>query len=261
MRPRPGDAAVDQPAVHLVIALHAQPRREEAPADDADLVLDLPLLPARGRRAGDRLDQVVAAHLLEAAVIGPLLAGEDRVHRRLHVVVHALRAGALEEGERLVMGVEHHLLALARIGPDEQHAAMAEPHMRHLHRGRHAVHHHDLMAPVELVGFARREAQRREGRGLRRALAPAPVGAVASDRVIAALVAEAAQRLENSDQRQSLAARALRVLGEQPVEIGLKRPDLGPRLHRPLVGRTSSPPCGSPCARPSATASAHGRSP
>ncbi len=50
-------------------------------ADRAHLVLDLALRPGRGRRASDRIDQVVAAHLLEATVVGPLLAHEDRVHR------------------------------------------------------------------------------------------------------------------------------------------------------------------------------------
>ena len=136
MRLGVGDAPIEQPGVQLVVALDPQPRREEALAHQADLVLDLPLLPARGRRAGDRLDQVVAAHLQKAAVVGALLADEDRLHRGLHVVVDAARAGALEEGEGPVVGVEHHLLALARIGPHEQHAAVAEPDMRDLDRHR-----------------------------------------------------------------------------------------------------------------------------
>ena len=61
-------------AFSSVIALHPQPRREQALPHRADLVLDLALLPARGRRAGDRLDEIVAAHLLEAAIVGALLA-------------------------------------------------------------------------------------------------------------------------------------------------------------------------------------------
>ena len=71
-----GDAAVEQPGVQLLVARHPQPRREEALAHQPDLVLDLALLPARRRRAGDRLDQVVAAHLQEAAVVLPVLADE-----------------------------------------------------------------------------------------------------------------------------------------------------------------------------------------
>jgi hypothetical protein len=45
----PGDAAVEQPGVDLVVAREAQARREQPPPDDADLVLDLPLLPAGAR--------------------------------------------------------------------------------------------------------------------------------------------------------------------------------------------------------------------
>jgi hypothetical protein len=37
------------------------------------------------------------------------------------------------------VGVEHHLLRLARIGAHEQHAAMAEPNVRHLHGYRGAT--------------------------------------------------------------------------------------------------------------------------
>ncbi len=72
---------------------------EEPFADEANLVLDLTLLPARCRRAGalfkgtcqrsiydnmktavaaDRINQVVAAHLQEAAIVEPILADEDR---------------------------------------------------------------------------------------------------------------------------------------------------------------------------------------
>jgi hypothetical protein len=159
-----GDRLVEQPGVQLLIALRPDARREEALAHQPDLVLDLSLLPARGRRAGHRVDQVVAAHLQEAPIVGALAADEDRLHRGLHVVVDPARAGPLEEGERPVVSVEHHLLGLARIGPYEQHARVAEPDMGDLHRHRRAVDQHDLVAPVELVGLARIEAQRHERR-------------------------------------------------------------------------------------------------
>ena len=42
---------------------------EEAFTDKPNLVLDLALLPARRWRAGYRIDQVVAAHLHEAAIV------------------------------------------------------------------------------------------------------------------------------------------------------------------------------------------------
>src|SRR6476646_2656955 len=47
-----GDALVQQPGVQLVEGFEPQPRREEAFTDKPNLVLDLTLLPARGRRAG-----------------------------------------------------------------------------------------------------------------------------------------------------------------------------------------------------------------
>jgi hypothetical protein len=157
MRLGVGDRLIHQPGVQLGVALHPEAGREEALAHEGDLVLHLSLLPARGGRAGDRIDQEVAAHLVEAAVVETVLAGEDRLHRGLHVVVDAARAGALEEGERPLMGVEDHLLRLARVSPHEQHARVAEPDVGDLHDHGHPVDQHDLLAPVELVGLARRE--------------------------------------------------------------------------------------------------------
>src|SRR3546814_11492673 len=87
-----------------------------------------------------------------------------RVHSRLHVVVDAPRAGTPEEGERPVVGVEYHLLRLARVGAYEQHPAVAETDMGDLHRHRHAVHQHDFVTSVALVVFPRSEGQRHEGR-------------------------------------------------------------------------------------------------
>src|SRR5579883_1386872 len=92
MRPGIRDAVVEEPRIQLLIAFEPQSRREEALADEPDLVLDLPLLPAGGRRAGDGIDEVMPAHLQEAAIVEPVLADEDRLHRRLHVVVDAARA-------------------------------------------------------------------------------------------------------------------------------------------------------------------------
>jgi len=190
------DASVHEPSVQLIVGLEPQPRREEALADKADLVFDLALLPTRGRRAGDGIDEVVRAHLQEAAIVLPVLAGEDRLHRSLHIIVDAARACALEKREGAVMRVEHHFLGLARIGPHEHHPAVAEADMRDLHRRRHAVHHDDLVAPVELVGLARRERQRHIGaRRLARVLA-APGPGVAPHGVVAALVAKRSEVLE-----------------------------------------------------------------
>ena len=56
--------------------------------------------------------------------------------------------------ERSLVGVENHLLRLTRIGAREHHAAGAKTDVRDLHSRRHPVHHNDVVAPVELLGFA-----------------------------------------------------------------------------------------------------------
>src|SRR6202007_1221614 len=71
------DAFVEQPGVQFVEILEPQTRREEPLTDEPDLVLDLPLLPARCRRAGDRIDEIVAAHLQETAIVEATLTDED----------------------------------------------------------------------------------------------------------------------------------------------------------------------------------------
>src|SRR5690606_29502295 len=83
----PGYALVGQPAIQILQRLEAELGREEALAHQADLVLDLTFLPARRRRTGLRFDKVMAAHLQEAPIVAALLADEDRVHSRLHIVV------------------------------------------------------------------------------------------------------------------------------------------------------------------------------
>src|ERR1700745_467083 len=89
MRMRLGvsDALVEQPGVQLVVALYSQPWREEALAHQANLVLHLTFLPAGSWWAGDRIHQVMCAHLQKAAVVLPVLANKHRLHRGLHVVV------------------------------------------------------------------------------------------------------------------------------------------------------------------------------
>ena len=83
VRLRIGHAFVEQPAVQLFQAPDPQAGREEPLSDQPDLVLDLTFLPPRGRGAGNGINQEVAAHLQKAAVVVPLLAGEDRLDRRL----------------------------------------------------------------------------------------------------------------------------------------------------------------------------------
>src|SRR5215471_4921648 len=116
-----GDAFIEQPGVHLVIGLEPQPWCKEALTHEPDLVLDLTLLPTRGRGAGDRLHQIMAAHLQETPIVEAVLADEDRLHRGLHVVVDAASTRPLEQREGAVVSIEHHLLRLARITPDTRH--------------------------------------------------------------------------------------------------------------------------------------------
>ena len=176
-----------QPPVELLEAGEPQPRLEEPPPDRLHLVLDLALLPPRCRRASGRLNHVVVGHDQEAAVEHPLLAGEHRGHRGLHVVVDAARRNSAEEGERAGMRVEHHLLRLARIGPNIHRPRCAQPHVRGLHPHRLAGDLDVLVAPVELVGLARPEDQRDERCGtVAGTLAPLlePAGGIAADRVV-----------------------------------------------------------------------------
>ncbi len=179
----------------------------------------------------------MAAHLQKAAIVGTLAADEDRLHRRLHVVVDAARARAPEERERPVVRVEHHLLGLARIRPHEQHPAVAQPDMRHLHRHRRAAEQHDLVAPVELVGLARRKAQRDIGANRRRRAIALPATGVTPHRVVAALIAPTAQGLENPDQRQPLAARLRLVRRQQLLKVVQPSPQTRQRLLLTLVAK------------------------
>jgi hypothetical protein len=105
---------------------------------------------------------MVRAHLQEAAVILARFANEDRLDRRLHVVVDAATADAAIEQERLVVGVEHQFLRLAEVRAHERHPAVRQLHVRRLDGQRQALERDRLVAPVELVRLAGREAQRHE---------------------------------------------------------------------------------------------------
>ena len=134
-----GDALIFQPRIQFGEALHPRLGAEQLVAQIADLVLDLTLLPSRGGRAGHRFDQMVRAHLQKAAIILARLADEDRFHRRLHVVVDAAPADPAIEPERLVVGVEHQLLGLPKVGAHKRHAAVRQLHVRRLDRQRQAL--------------------------------------------------------------------------------------------------------------------------
>ena len=230
-----GDALIFQPGVQLGQALHPRLGAEQLVAQIADLVLDLSLLPARGRRARHRLDQVVRAHLQEAAIILARLADEDRLHRRLHVVVDAAPADTAIEQERLVVGVEHQLLGLAEVGAHERHPAVRQLHVRRLDRQRQALERDRLVAPVELVRLAGRKAHRHER--LRRNPCPfvpprldEPVHAV-----VGAVIAAPTQLLEQPLGRSPLPPRQLGFLLQDLGQNLDPLAQLRRRLHAALV--------------------------
>ena len=134
----------------------------------------------------------MTTHPQKAAVELAVFADEHGFDRRLHVVVDAARAAPLEESKSAVVGIEHHLLGLARIGPHEQHAAVAQPDMRHFDGDRRAVDQHNLVRPVELVRLARRKAQRHIGFRRRGAALGTPPLGVSTHRVVAALITDGA---------------------------------------------------------------------
>ncbi len=82
VRTRVGDAPVQQPGARFVAAPDPDARREGPLAHHSGLVLDLTSLPPRRRRAGDGVDQVMAAYLREPPVARPLAAHRSARPRR-----------------------------------------------------------------------------------------------------------------------------------------------------------------------------------
>ena len=158
-----GDALIFQPRIQLGETLDPRFWPEHLVAQIANLVLDLTFLPSRGGCAGHRFDQMMRAHLQKAAIIPARLADEDRLDRRLHVVVDAAPADPAIKLERLVVSVEHQLLGLAKIDAHERHPTVRQLHVRRLDRQRQSLERDRLVAPVELVGFPGREAHRHKG--------------------------------------------------------------------------------------------------
>ena len=104
-----------------------------------------------------------------------------------------------------------------------------------LHDHRHAIEQDDLMAPVELVGFSRRKAQRDVGRSRRLSALLAPPSGVTAHGVVTAVIAAPAQLFEDPDQRQLLASGLGRIRRQQSVEFCCPSSQLRPRLDHTLV--------------------------
>ena len=113
--------------------------------------------------------------LQEAAVEGPILAKQNLGHHGLQVVVDSPPATTAKELEGLDMRVQHHLQRLPVIRHAEEHPAVTQSEVRHLHLHDDAVQLNDLVAPVELVRFTRIEPQ---GYVCRTLLDPGPVDAI-----------------------------------------------------------------------------------
>src|SRR6478672_8434294 len=116
---------------------------------------------------------------------------------------------------------------------------MREPGVCHLHGHRRAVQQDDLVAPVELVGFTRREAQRHIGRSRRGAALLAPPSGVAPHGVVAAGITAATQFLEQADQRQALPRRLTFIRRQQLIELPAPGSDPRKRLRFPLITELS----------------------
>ena len=109
-----------------------------------------------------------------------------------------------EEVEGPFVRLEDHLLALTREDLNQLHAAVAEPHVRCLHLGRHTRQARVLVAPVELVGLAGIEAQRHKTlRRRQQPPPPTPGPGVAAHRVVAAAITQSRKVFMNPQQRQS----------------------------------------------------------
>ena len=155
-----GDTAIFKPCIELGVGLELRARYKEPSPDHTNLVLDLAFLPARRWRAGDRINKIMSAHLLETSIVGSVFADEDRIDGGLHIVIDTPRTGTAKESERLVMRIEDHLLDLPWISPHKWHPAVAQANMCGLHGRRDTVDQNNLMAPIELIGLARIKAQR-----------------------------------------------------------------------------------------------------
>lgn len=128
-----------------------------------DVLLDLPLLPARGDLEQLGVKQIVAYHRAEPRVGLAHLAGAPPVNGGPHVVVNTAAWNAAPRNERVMVRVEQHLVGLQQIGPHEEGAAVAELELCDLQLGTLAVDDGPVLATVELERFPGRKPERNEG--------------------------------------------------------------------------------------------------
>src|ERR1019366_9555306 len=68
-----------------------------------------------------------------------------------------------------------------------------------------------------------------------------PAPRIATNRVVAARIAQPMQILEQADQRQTLPQRLARILRQHPIQIGLPTSQFGLRLNVTLIGKRRLP--------------------
>ena len=119
-------ATLFQPVIQGIQRGKARDGLPEPVASILDVLLDLPLLPARRGIAELGLEQVVTGHRLEADVDITLLAATDLVYSGPHIVIDAAPWNATEHTEGMGVGVEQHLVGLQEIRADDEGSGIAE---------------------------------------------------------------------------------------------------------------------------------------
>ena len=89
-----------------------------------DVLLDLSLLPACGRIAERRLEHVMVRHRQKARIDMPFLSASDRVNCGLHIGSNRSSRDNAEDPNPMPIGVEHHLIPLQQIRPDQKDPAV-----------------------------------------------------------------------------------------------------------------------------------------
>ena len=153
-------AALLQPGIQGREARKARQRLPQPAPGILDVLLDLALLPARGRIAELRLKQVVAGHGREPGIDLPGLARSDPVDSRLHVVEDAPPRDPAQDPECLGQGIEQHLVGLQQIRPHDEGLAVRQLGVRHLQLDPFTAQHRPVFAPVKLEGLSRGKGQR-----------------------------------------------------------------------------------------------------
>ena len=156
------DAALFQPRVQGINVGEAWHRLPQPPPRILNVLLDLSFLPTRCRITELGLKQVMAGHGREPGVDLPGFASADPVDCRLHVIEDPTLGDATQHAERVVQGVEQHLVGLQQIGPHDEGFAVRQLGVRHLQLGPFAAEHGPVLAPVKLESLARGKNQRHE---------------------------------------------------------------------------------------------------